>query len=374
MKKRRAKPGLMDLWVLVPVLLLVFIGLWLVFDASYATAAESGITGHDMLYYFKRQIAFTVAGLIAMLVMSRVRLSRLQKVTPYMMWASIIMLVLVLVPGIGHGAKGANRWFALGPISVQPSEVAKIALVLYLAGFLSQGKSVVRRMDRRWVVPALAAGAVTGLILIEPDMGTAFAVVLMCFAMLFAAGVKKWQLGALGLAGMAAAVGAVKLEPYRMERIRVWLDPWKHRYDEGYQIVHSLIALGTGGVLGVGMCEGREKMYTPEPHTDMIFATLGEEFGLLVCLGLLALFLVFIYKGLDVASRANTVYGNLVAVGITSMIGLQALTNIAVVSASIPATGVPLPFMSYGGSAMVMTLASVGILLSISRQRSGSDA
>lgn len=373
MRKRKTKRGLIDLWVLVPVLLLVFIGVWLVFDASYARAAESTMTHEDAGYYAKRQFIYALIGLVAMAVASKVRLSTLSKLTPWMMLASIAMLVLVLVPGIGHGAKGAHRWFVLGPVSVQPSEIAKIALVMYLAEFLSRGKSVVRHVDERWILPTLAAGAVTMLILVEPDMGTAFAVVLMCFATLFAAGVKKWQLGGLALAGSLVAWWAVKLEPYRMERIHVWLNPWEHRYDEGYQIVHSLIALGTGGLTGMGICEGREKMFTPEPHTDFVFSTLGEEFGLFVCLGLLALFVVFVYKGLNVAGRATNAYGNLLAVGITSMIGLQALTNIAVVSASIPATGVPLPFMSYGGSAMIMTLTGVGIILSISRQRPASE-
>lgn len=369
MGKRKTRAGLMDLWVLVPVLVLVFIGVWLVYDASYARAAESS---KDTWFNAKRQIVFALFGLAVMLAMSKVHLSALRKIAPWAMLASIAMLILVLVPGIGHGANGARRWFLIGPISVQPSEIAKVALVLYLAGFLSQGKTVVHHISRKWVMPTLAAGATVLLIFIEPDMGTAFSVTLMCFAMLFGAGVKKWQLCTVAGLGGLAAWGAILIEPYRMERIRVWLDPWKYRYDEGYQIVHSLIALGTGGLTGVGFCEGREKMFTPEAHTDMIFATLGEEGGLFVCLGLLALFAFFVYKGLDVAGRATNVYGNLVALGMTSMIGLQALTNIAVVSASIPATGVPLPFISYGGSAMVMSLAGVGIILSVSRRRPDS--
>lgn len=369
MGRRKVNAGLMDILVLFPVLAMVFVGVWLVYDASYARAAESAMTGKDAWYYAKYQIVFALIGLIVMVVVSRVRLSTLRKVAPWLMAVSILMLILVLVPGIGHGANGARRWFRIWRLSVQPSEIAKIALVLYLAGFLSQGKNVVHHVSKKWIVPAMAAGATVVLILIEPDMGTAFAVVLMCFAMLFGAGVKKWQLGSLAVVGALGAWGAVLLEPYRMERIRVWLDPWKYRYDEGYQIVHSLIALGTGGLTGVGFCEGREKFYTPEAHTDMIFATLAEECGLFMCLGLLALFAFFVYKGLDVARRATNVYGNLVALGMTSMIGLQALTNIAVVSASIPATGVPLPFISYGGSAMVMTLAGVGIILSVSRRR-----
>lgn len=370
MRKNAARTGLVDLWILVPVLILVVIGVLLVFDASYAKAADYDWTNKDQWYFARKQLESVLIGIVVMLFVSRVRLSTLTKISTPLLLLSIGLLVAVMVPGIGYRANGAYRWFRFAGITLQPSEIAKLAVVLYLSQFLAQGKSVVRRIDGRWLPPALAVGAIALLILKEPDMGTTIAVILTCFAMLFAAGVRKWQIGAmLGLCGLAAWA-AVKLEPYRMDRVHVWLAPWQHRYGDGYQTVHSLIALGTGGVFGLGYCEGREKLYIPAASTDFIFATLGEELGLIACLVVLGLFVFFIFKGLDVAGRAKSVYANLLAVGVTSMIGIQALINIAVVSASIPATGVPLPFISYGGSSLILTLAGVGILLAVSRQGS----
>ena len=368
-KKAGSKPGLIDLWVLIPVLALVLIGVWLVFDASYAKAADYTWTNKDPWYFAKKQIISAVIGLVAMAVMSKVKISTLTALTKTLVVMSIVLLIAVMVPHVGYQANGAYRWFRLPHgITLQPSEIAKIAVVLYLAQFLSQSRRVVQRIDSQWLAPTIVIGLIAGLIFKEPDMGTAIAIVFTCFAMLFAAGVRKRFM--FSVVGVGAFEGwlAIKLEPYRMDRVHVWLDPWKHRYGDGYQIVHSLIALGTGGLYGLGPCEGREKLYIPAASTDFIFSTVGEEIGLIGCLAVLGLFMIFIYKGLDVARRSKTPYLNLLAVGITSMIGLQVLINVAVVSASIPATGVPLPFMSYGGSSLILTLAGVGILLSISRR------
>ena len=371
-KSAREKPGLVDLWAFAPVFALVLIGVWLVFDASYAKAADFGWTNKDSWYFAKKQIISAIIGLGVMFAVSKVRLATLSKYANSLVVVSIALLVLVFVPGIGYKANGAWRWIRVHGITFQPSEIAKLALVMYLAKFLSQSRSVARRIDSRWVMPAIVTAMIVVLILGEPDLGTTIAIAFTCLAVLFAAGARKWHLGAMVAAGAFLVWVAIKLEPYRMERVWVWLDPWKYRYGDGYQIVHSLIAIGTGGLFGVGPCEGREKLYIPAASTDFIFSTLGEEFGLIACLALLALFLFFIYKGLDVARRAKNTHANLLAVGVTSMIGLQALINVAVVSSSIPATGVPLPFISYGGTSLILTLAGVGIILAVSRQRSES--
>lgn len=371
-KSAREKPGLVDLWAFAPVFALVLIGVWLVFDASYAKAADFGWTNKDSWYFAKKQIISAIIGLGVMFAVSKVRLATLSKYANSLVVVSIALLVLVFVPGIGYKANGAWRWIRVHGFTFQPSEIAKLALVIYLAKFLSQSRSVARRIDSRWVMPAIVTAMIVVLILGEPDLGTTIAIAFTCLAVLFAAGARKWHLGAMVAAGAFLVWVAIKLEPYRMERVWVWLDPWKYRYGDGYQIVHSLIAIGTGGLFGVGPCEGREKLYIPAASTDFIFSTLGEEFGLIACLALLALFLFFIYKGLDVARRAKNTHANLLAVGVTSMIGLQALINVAVVSSSIPATGVPLPFISYGGTSLILTLAGVGIILAVSRQRSES--
>jgi cell division protein FtsW len=369
MRKARSnpKPGLIDLWVLVPVMVLLVIGLWCVLDASYAKAVDYDWTNKDSWYFAKRQILSAGIGLILMYCVSRARLRAIAWFTKPLLVVSIVLLVLVLV--IGYEANGAKRWFNFYGFRLQPSEIAKLALVLYLAQFLAQGKAVVRRINLRWAPVLLSAGMISGLILIEPDMGTTMAVVAICLAMAFAAGAKKWHLGAaVGACGFLAWL-AVQIEPYRLSRVAVWLDPWKYRYGAGYQIVHSLIALGTGGLLGLGPCEGREKLYIPAASTDFVFSTVAEEFGLIGSLVLLGLFLLLVYKGFQVARDAKCTYAALLAVGISSMIGLQALINVAVVSSSIPATGVPLLFISYGGSSLILTLAGIGIRRAVSRQR-----
>ena len=366
MRKARAKPGLIDLWVLAPVLALVLIGLWIVFDASYAKAVDFSYTGKNPWFFAKRQMLSAAIGLILMYAVSKMRLTTIARATKPLLGVSIVLLGVVLV--LGHGAHGSVRWFNVLGFSLQPSELAKLARVRYLAQFLSQGKPVIRRISMRWLPLGVIVGLIAALIVKEPDLGTTIAIISTCLAMLFAAGIRISDLG--GIVGVMAFLGwvMVKMESYRKGRVDVWRHPWRHYYGDGYQIIHSLIALGTGGLWGLGPCEGREKLYMPAASTDFIFSTVGEEFGLIGSIVLLGLFLFLVYKGLEVARRAKTPYAALLAVGISSMIGLQALINVAVVTASIPATGVPLLFISYGGSSLIFTLAGVGVLLAVSRQ------
>lgn len=355
-----------DVYVLGIVLTLVGVGVLLVFDASYARMADAKWANNDIWYMAKRQLVYAAIGLLVMLAASRTRLTTLLKATVPLLVLSFLLLVAVLL--VGTEINGAKRWLKAGPVCFQPSELAKLALVLYLAGVLAQRKMRVRRMSMGWAAPLCVIGTTLLLIFAEPDLGTTLALAGACFFMFYAAGAMKRHL-VLAIGGVAGLCWlAVRMEPYRLERIRVWLDPWRDPYGEGYQIIHSLIALGTGGLRGVGLCEGREKLYIPAASTDFIFSTLGEEAGFVGGMLVLALFMLLVYRGLDVGRRCKSTYPNMVAVGVTSAIGLQALINIAVVSAAIPATGVPLPFVSYGGSSLVSMLAGVGILLAVSRQ------
>ncbi|MCE5313613.1 MAG: putative lipid II flippase FtsW [Armatimonadota bacterium] len=365
-KEARLAPP--DIGVMGAVALLLIAGVLLVFDASYAKTGDAKWANYDIWYMVKRQIMFAAAGLGLMFAVSRVRLASLIKWTLPLLVVSLLLLVAVMVPGVGRRVNGAFRWIPIGPVNLQPSELAKIAVVLYLAGIFSRRKMRIRRLGEGWIAPALVVAVMCGLIVIEPDLGTTLAIVGTCFIMLYAAGAMKRHLVCILGTGAAAVGGLVLLEPYRLQRIWVWLNPWKDPYGDGYQVIHSLIALGTGGLTGVGLCEGREKLYIPAASTDFIFATLGEEAGLIGGIVLLAVFLLLVYRGLDVARRSKSTYGNLVAVGISSIIGLQAIVNVAVVSASIPATGVPLPFISYGGSSLISMMIAAGILLSVSRQ------
>lgn len=357
-----------DSGILAAVIGLVIAGVILVYDASYAKMADAEWANYDIYYMAKRQLVYAVMGLGIMMLASRVSLKTLLKWTVPLLVVSIALLVAVMVPGVGYRVNGAVRWLKLGPISVQPSEIAKTALVLYLAGIFSQRKMLVRRLSRWWVAPASIVALVAGLVFLEPDLGTTIAIVGTCFVLFYAAGAMKRHLFGIGAAGCLLVVVAILAAPYRMERINTWMNPWKDPYGEGYQVIHSLIALGTGGLSGIGLCEGREKLYLPAASTDFILATLGEELGLLGCVALLGGYLFLTYRGLEVARKCKSTYANLLAVGFTSMIGFQALINVSVVSAAIPATGVPLPFISYGGSSLILSMAAVGVLLGISRQ------
>lgn len=358
-----------DMMLLGVVLLLVTGGVVLVFDASYARMADAKWAGFDSWYMVKRQLIYAVTGLLVMYAVSRVRLSLFIKITLPLLFFSLVLLIAVMVPHVGYKVNGAYRWLKLGPISFQPSEFAKLALVLYLAGVCAKRNTRIRRLfSVNWVIPAGVVGLIAICVFVEPDLGTALAIVGTCFIMLIAAGALKRHIFVLGFGGASLVGLAILVEPYRMDRIWTWLNPWRDRYGEGYQIIHSLIALGTGGLHGVGLCEGREKLYLPAASTDFIFATLGEEAGLIGGLLLLGAFMLLTYRGLEIARKSKSTYGNLLAVGVTSMITLQSIVNISVVSAAIPATGVPLPFISYGGSSLLFMLVGVGILLSISTQ------
>ncbi|MEN6356053.1 MAG: putative lipid II flippase FtsW [Armatimonadota bacterium] len=366
--RKEAKLGVPDIGVLGAVIVLLIAGMLLVFDASYAKMGDAKWAHFDIWYMVKRQLIFAAAGLGLMFWAMRLRFSSFIKWTAPLLLISIALLVAVMVPGIGRKVNGACRWIPLGPLNLQPSEIAKVAIVMYLAGIFAKRKMLVRRISGNWAAPGMVVAVMAGLIFIEPDLGTAITIIATCFIMLYAAGAKKRHLLALATAGCGLAGLAVLFEPYRLQRIWVWLNPWKDPYGDGYQVIHSLLALGTGGLTGVGLCEGREKLYIPAASTDFIIATLGEEAGLIGCVLLLGAFLFLTYRGLDVARRSKSTYGNLLAVGLSSIIGMQAVINIAVVSASIPATGVPMPFISYGGSSLISMLVAAGLLLSVSRQ------
>ncbi len=366
----RTHPGLMDINVFIPVILLVLMGVWLVYDSSFAKTVEAEWTNNDSWFYAKKQIVFAVIGILAMLIASRIPVSALQKISTPLLLLSIASLILLYA--FGTKVNGALRWYKFGPITLQPSEIAKLAIVIYLAGFFSQGKKILKKIDSQWMWPVIAVLLIIGLVFKQPDMGTALAMIATCMAMWIAAGGRKRHIIFVSLMLIMIVVVGIKAAPYRFDRVQVWLDPWQYRYDDGYQVVHSLIALGRGGVVGSGLCEGLEKLYLPATSTDFIFSTVGEETGLIGSLIVLALFIFFMYAGLRVAKRAKNTYSSLLAVGITSMIGIQACINVAVVSALIPATGVTLPFVSYGGSSLIITLAGVGVLLSVSRTASES--
>lgn len=354
-----------DYVIFYTVLILLGIGVIMVYSAS---AISAGVSFNDSYYFLKRQLIWVVVGLTAMIVTMHVNYHVWLKLAKPIILITIILLCLVLVPGLGKVVNGARRWLGSGSLYLQPSEVAKVSMVIFMSYYLAKYHQQVKSF-RKGIVPALMMlGVVFGLILKEPDLGTALSVAGTVFILLFVAGAKVSHLFGIGITGVCGIVVAILAEPYRLKRLIAFHDPWADPLNTGYHIIQSLYALGSGGIFGVGLGRSREKfLYLPEPHTDFIFSIIGEELGLIGTMTVIFLFFLFAWRGLKVAMLANDMSGSFLATGITIMILLQAVMNMAVVTASMPVTGIPLPFLSFGGSALIFTLASVGILLNISR-------
>lgn len=353
-------------WVLLSVVtVLTMIGLIMVMSASSVVSVRaSGMPWS----YFQRQLLWTGIGLIGMAVAVTVSIDFWRRRARLMLFGSVGLLVLVLVPGVGSTANGATRWISLGPVQLQPSELAKFALLVFIADLLDRRAQ--RMSDWRWgLVPVLAyLGLVSGLVMMQPNLGTTIIICTMVLAVLWAAGNPLGTLAAAG-AAMAAVAGAfVALTPFRRARYTMFLDPMKDPYNQGLQNVQSMVALANGGLFGRGLGRSTVKWgYLPYAWTDFIFAVIGEEFGMLGAMTVVLLFLALAVIGVYIASQARDRFSMLLAVGITAWLSIQALMNIAAVVRLMPITGIPLPFISFGGSAMVVNLTAVGLLLNIAR-------
>lgn len=342
---------------------LVAVGLIMVLSASSVSAfAQHG----DSFRYLQRQAAYAVVGVGALWLTSRMRYEVWRTLAIPFLVLTLGMLALVLSPSAGVEAYGASRWFELGPITVQPSEIAKLALVVFSAAVLTRKWG---RLDDvgHLMVPLLPVGLlVGGMVMLQPDLGTTVVICGSVLAMLFVAGVRLRYLWVSAIVGSAVGLGLIMSADYRRVRFLAFLHPWKDATNSGYQLVQSLIALGSGGLTGVGLGASRQKwQYVPNAHTDFIFAILGEELGLIGEIVVLVAFGAVIYAGIRIAAQAKDVFGRLLAAGIVSWLGLQTLVNLGAVTGLLPITGVPLPFVSYGGSSLVVSLAGVGILVNV---------
>jgi cell division protein FtsW len=351
--------------LLASVLTLLGFGIVMVFSAS---SIEASVINHNPYYYLERQIIWAALGLAAMAFFARFDYHRLQRLAQPVAIATIVLLILVLVPHIGHSVNGARRWLGFGSLLFQPSELAKFSLVLLFAYWLARMPHL-ERFVQGIGVPLAIYVPIAFLIIKEPDLGTAVALGGTIFTMLFVAGVNLWQFAGIVALALPVVGVAIIVAPYRLQRFLAFLHPQSDPQGAGYHIIQSLYALGSGGLFGTGLGQGALKyFYLPEQHTDFIFAIIGEELGLIGAVAVLALFLVLTWRGLRVAMMAPDRFGAIMAVGLTAMVAVQALMNIAVVTASMPITGIPLPFISYGGSSLVFALGAMGILLNISRQ------
>jgi cell division protein FtsW len=362
---RKGSPPVEYSLLLTATLCLLAFGVVMVFSASSTTAllGESG----DGAYYLKRTALFGAAGLLILRLLSMYGARPVRLFTPLILAVAVAGLLMVLVPGVGLEVNGARRWIGAGPIQLQPSELAKLAVILYGAHLLASRPKLVERIGT--MTPYLAVVAlVCVLVVLEPDLGTAIVVCLAAAALLLAAGARFRDIGLLGGALGLAVLAMIAIEPYRMDRLTSFLNPDTDPGGVGFQANQAEIALGSGGILGVGLGESIQKaFYLPEAHTDMIAAVIGEELGLLGIVGLAGLYCMFGYAGLRIAQRARDRYGKLLAAGLTSLILAQAVVNLFAVVGLAPLTGVPLPFVSYGNSSMLVMLAAVGLLLNVAR-------
>ena len=361
----------MDRLLLWLTFLLLGVGIVSVYDASYAIAVEK-LHG-DSFHFVKMQAGWAGVGLLALLGASRLPYWKWRKVAVIGLAISAFLLIAVLIPHVGITVNHARRWLGHGQIRFQPSELAKLALVLYLARVTAGSLKIKTHPKQGLVPPLIVIGMLAALIAKEPDLGTALVLSVTGLVLLFLAGARPAHLGAIfGVAAVAVSL-FVALEPYRAHRITAFLNPKADQYATGYQVWHALIALGSGGVGGMGLGEGREKLFIPEPRTDFIFPVIAEEWGLVGTLALVALFVFVAARGFGIAYRTRDPFGALLAAGITTLISVQALINMAVATASIPDTGVPLPFISYGGSSLVLMMLGIGILLNISSFPDGPE-
>lgn len=364
-KKKKTKITIdRDNGVYVAVILLVLIGLLLVFtSSSYYALYEQG----DLYFFIKKQAIWAVIGLGFMSFFARVDYNFLRKLTWPLAIGTLGLLVLVLA--IGKEINGAKRWLEFGGLSIQPSEIAKYAVVFVLAHVIVKMGKEIKTISKGIVLPLAIGAAFAVLVLAEKNLSITVVITLVTYFMIMVGGANIRVLIGLIPVGFLAGLGLIVIEPYRLERLTTYLNPWADQSDSGYQLVHSLMAIGSGGVTGQGLGNSMQKaLYMPEPHNDFIFAILAEEFGLLGCIFVIGLFIFFIISAIKVAMRAKDIYGRLLAIGITLVIAIQAIINIAVVTGSIPVTGVPLPFISTGGTSLLINLVAMGVLLNIAKQ------
>jgi cell division protein FtsW len=353
-----------DHLLMISALLLLGLGLVMVFSASGVLATDKY---HDPTYFLKKQIIYAVIGVTLMLVVRRIPYQMYNRLVYIILIVSLILLVLVLIPGIGVRIRSASRWIKFGPLVIQPSEFAKLAIIIFLAYSMARKQEKIRYFSIGFLPHIVVAGIFILLIEKEPDFGTAMALAGITFLMLFVGGTRLTHILLVVLSASPLVVYVILKNKMRLERVVTFLDPWKFAQESGYQLVHSLYAIGSGGFWGLGIGKSREKLfYLPDSHTDFIFAILAEELGFLGVITVLSLFAVLIIRGLIISLRARDTFGAYLAMGLTALIGLQAAINLAVVSGLMPTKGLSLPFLSYGGSSLLVNMIAVGILLNIS--------
>ena len=354
--------------LIIAVIMITLFGLVMIYSASSIWAAYKY---NDAFKYLKAQGIFAILGFIIMYILSKTDYKIYKEKANWILLVCFLLLGLVLIPGIGTIRNGSRSWFGIGSLGIQPSEFAKIGLIIYVSKYLSTNNKEIRNIIKG-VFPLIAIiGIFFLLIMLEPDFGTAMVIIITLIAIIFISGVKLSFFLKIGITGLLGIIGLIIAAPYRMTRILSFLNPWSDPLGSGYQIIQSLYAIGPGGLLGQGFLNSRQKsFYLPEPQTDFIFSIISEEFGFLGVLIVCSLFFIIFYKCIKISLECNNIFGKYLSFGLSFGLIIQAILNLMVVISIIPVTGVTLPFLSYGGSSLLVSMASIGIILNISKSNS----
>lgn len=359
------KRGKIDYLLVLGIILIALFGVLMIYSSSSIWAEYKF---HDAFKYVKNQGLFLCIGLFFMFFISKIDISKFYEKTNAILFLSIALLILVLIPGIGTIRNGSRSWFGIGSFGIQPSEFSKLALILFTSKYLIKNEKNLTSIVKG-VFPILGITLlVFGLIMLQPDFGTGMIIVMSIIGLLFVGGVNFKFFIRMGIVGAIGITVLILMAPYRLKRILSFLNPWSDPLGSGFQIIQSLYAIGPGGLFGQGFLKSRQKhFYLPEPQTDFIFSIISEEFGFLGVIIVVGLFLFIIYRGFRIARKCEDLFSKYVAFGITFGLSFQAILNLMVVVGLIPVTGVTLPFLSYGGSSLLITMCSMGILLNISK-------
>lgn len=355
-----------DVYLFFTTLLLILIGIMMIFSSSAILAKERY---GDTYYFLKKEIFYFVLGLVILFTTKNISYRLYAKFVYPIFFGAIGLMALCYIPGISHSAGGASRWIKIGGVTMQPSEWVKIAAIVLVAYLISKKRETIKEFTKGFLPIVGLSGVLIAMILGQKDLGSAFVLGTVVFIMLFVAGTKTRYLVGSIVAATPVLYFLIFSVSFRKRRILAFLDPWKYKLDYGFQIIQSYVAFKSGGLTGVGLGESKQKLfYLPEAHTDFIFSVLGEEFGMVGVTTVALLFLFFVYRGVKIAQKTKDLFGLFLALGLTSLIGLQAFINFGVVMGILPTKGLALPFISYGGSSLVASMAAVGILLNISTQ------
>lgn len=356
-----------DTPLFLSVLILTGVGIVMIYSASSAIANNTFGNGY---FFLRKQTVFSVLGGVALFLGAKVPYRMYRPLAYIFILMSVILLCLTQIPGYGHSAGGAARWIKLGSLTIQPSEVARLSMVIYLAYSLSKKQEHIREFSIGFLPHVIVLMFLCILIMIQPDFGSMVILCLLSWVMMFLGGVPIRYLASALVPLSGVVIYVMMSASYRVERLMSFWDPWKHQTDQGYQIVHSLMAFGSGGILGKGLGNGHQKLfYLPEPHTDFIFSVIGEELGLWGVLLIVTLFAIVIWRGFLIAIRTEDLFGSFLAAGLTTSICLQTCINMGVAMGLLPTKGLTLPFLSYGGSSLLINMVSVGILINIGRTK-----